>query len=222
MIQHLYTFMKIEELGKRIPEYGPTYPISGYIDAFHESLAHCKLNGKNIDLRIDGWLLREDALKLYEMAYFCQEAILGLGTYHGLSTYIMAQAAQNSPYEKSITSVDLSLDALAVARKNLRGLNVNLICAKAEEIIKDLETQRNRFALAFVDLSYSYEPVYHVCKEIDAVILSGGFILLHDWNDVRNGKDPDYGVYHAARDGLKQGRWEFNGCYGCTALYRRI
>jgi hypothetical protein len=118
--------------------------------------------------------------------------------------------------------VDLSLDALAVARKNLRGLNVNLICAKAEEIIKDLETQRNRFALAFVDLSYSYEPVYHVCKEIDAVILSGGFILLHDWNDVRNGKDPDYGVYHAARDGLKQGRWEFNGCYGCTALYRRI
>jgi hypothetical protein len=54
------------------------------------------------------------------------------------------------------------------------------------------------------------------------VILSGGFILLHDWNDVRNGKDPDYGVYHAARDGLKQGRWEFNGCYGCTALYRRI
>jgi predicted O-methyltransferase YrrM len=134
----------------------------------------------------------------------------------------MAQAAQNSPYEKSITSVDLSLDALAVARKNLRGLNVNLICAKAEEIIKDLETQRNRFALAFVDLSYSYEPVYHVCKEIDAVILSGGFILLHDWNDVRNGKDPDYRVYHAARDGLKQGRWEFNGCYGCTALYRRI
>jgi hypothetical protein len=96
MIQHLYTFMKIEELGKRTPEYGPTYPISGYIDAFHESLAHCKLNGKNIDLRIDGWLLREDALKLYEMAYFCQEAILELGTYHGLSTYIMAQAAQNS------------------------------------------------------------------------------------------------------------------------------
>ena len=76
MIQHPHAFIKIEELGKKIPEYCPTYPLSGYIDAFHESLAHCKLNRKNIDLHIDGWLLREDALKLYEMAYFCQEAIL--------------------------------------------------------------------------------------------------------------------------------------------------
>jgi hypothetical protein len=117
MIQHPYTFLKIEELGKRISEYRPTYPFSGYIDAFHESLADCKLNGKNIDLHIDGWLIREDALKLYEMAYFCQEAILELGTYHGLSTYIIAHAAQNSPCEKSITSVDSSLDALALPGK---------------------------------------------------------------------------------------------------------
>jgi predicted O-methyltransferase YrrM len=96
-------------------------------------LAHCKLNGKNIDLNIDGWLIREDALKLYEMAYFCQKAIIELGTYHGLSTYIMAKAAQNSPYEKPISSVDISLDALAVARENLRGLNVNLICGKLKK-----------------------------------------------------------------------------------------
>lgn len=48
-----------------MPEYCPTYPFSGYIDDFHESLAHCKLNGINIDLHIDGWLQREDALKLY-------------------------------------------------------------------------------------------------------------------------------------------------------------
>jgi hypothetical protein len=89
-------------------------------------------------------------------------------------------------------------------------------------VIKDLKAQRNRFAFAFLDLSYSYEPVYNVCKELDTVISSGGFILLHDWNDVRIGRDPDYGVYHAARDGLKQSCWEFYGCYGCTALYRRI
>lgn len=36
-----------------------------------------------INIGIDGWLLLADAMKLYELTYFCPGDVIELGTYRG-------------------------------------------------------------------------------------------------------------------------------------------
>ena len=57
---------------------------------------------------IEGWLWREDALKLYEMAYFARGNILELGCYHGLSTALLALALRNARRGHKLLSVETS------------------------------------------------------------------------------------------------------------------
>jgi len=63
--------------------------------------------------------------------------------------------------------------------------------------------------------------VRHACEDLKTLIRPGGFALFHDYNDSRNGNDPDYGVYQAVVDTFADGSFEFYGAYGCTGLYRR-
>ena len=71
--------------------YQRTFDFPGdYINAAHHRFATCQQDGGLIDVGIEGWLLPDDALKLYEMVYFADGDILELGTYKGLSTSIMA------------------------------------------------------------------------------------------------------------------------------------
>jgi predicted O-methyltransferase YrrM len=44
--------------------------------------------------RVPGWLRPEDALKLYELAYYATGPILEIGTYRGKSGTLMAIAAR--------------------------------------------------------------------------------------------------------------------------------
>lgn len=91
-----------------IPPYQPTYRFEGeFIDKDHAFYATCPMKEHLIDVGIEGWLRQEDALKLYEMAYFAQGPILELGSYHGLSTSILSLANYNSGLTKEIFSVEL-------------------------------------------------------------------------------------------------------------------
>ncbi|MCL4190227.1 MAG: hypothetical protein KJZ87_00670 [Thermoguttaceae bacterium] len=94
-----------------------------WIDATHRAIAGCPLaDGVLVQLRdrggriIPGWLRREDALKLYELAFFAPADILELGSFHGLSTSILAQAAAHSPFPKRACSIDLNLDTVCRER----------------------------------------------------------------------------------------------------------
>jgi len=50
----------------------PTFSYAGgFINPEHAAFATCPTRHGMIDVGIDGWLLPADALKLYEMAYFC-------------------------------------------------------------------------------------------------------------------------------------------------------
>ncbi len=231
--------MNLDELGMTCPEYRPTFDYGKeYIDSFHKFLSKCQnQDGTLIQIKngrwlggniIQGWLRREDALKLYELAYFVQGDILELGSYHGLSTTILSKANQCSPYKKHIYSVDLDPECVKQTECNLRskGLNrdITTCCADATTAVKTFGADGRKFEFAFIDHSHAYEPVYTVCQELGKVMIKGGWCLFHDFNDARNrdSQNPDYGVYQAVTEGLDATKFEFYGIYGCTALYRGI
>ena len=238
MKSHKTTFMKLEELGNHFPSYQPTFDFQGdFVDASHKFLAECPVkDGFLIQIKnrrwlgsiIKGWQRREDALKLYEMAYFVQGDILELGSYHGLGTCILSLANHKSPHRKKVFSVDL--DPLSVLRTTVNlysmGLkrDVTTICADAAAIVKTFAHDRKKFEFVFIDHSHAYEPVYNVCRELETIVSKGGFCLFHDFNDPRNkdAEDSDYAVYQAVLDGMNSSSFDFYGIYGCTALYRAV
>lgn len=241
MKTHPETFPRLEELGSTIPPYLPTHDFSGpYIDSWHRKIASCpRKDDTLIQMKnrrwfggkvIPGWLRREDALKIYELAYFAArnggDGILELGCYHGLSSTIIARANQNSGHPKAIHTCDLDPACTEAARQNLQSLgldrDVTVVCDDATRVTKRLASQRKRFGFVFIDHSHEYQPVYDVCRELATVTTAGGFCLFHDYNDARNRnpEDEDYGVYQAVVEGLDQDRFEFCGVYGCTGLYR--
>ena len=63
---------------------------------------------------IPGWLLREDAEKLYALAGSAPGPILEVGTYNGKSTLLMATALREAERSGPIYTVDLQQDLDAV------------------------------------------------------------------------------------------------------------
>ena len=232
---HQESFIPLAELGDRTPAYYPTFDFAGeFINKSHEFYSTCPIrDGILIVVRdrpqsgavIEGWLRREDSLKLYEIAYFVSGDILELGSYHGLSTSILAQANHDSPNKKRIYSVDLDPGNVAMVNKHLRAMELDThlttMRGDALSVMARLASQGRKFEFVFVDHSHAYDPVYSVCLKLGEVVVDGGFCLFHDFNDARNrdAKDKEYGVYQAVVEGLDS-RFEFYGVYGCAALYR--
>jgi hypothetical protein len=215
-----------------IPPYRPTFAFDGYINDHHHFLAQAQNTNTGLTLLtapglldhadgrpINGWLRLEDALKLYELAYYCDGDILELGSYEGLSTCILADAMRDSGRHGSVYTVDLSYRQQVAQNARICGLNrlINIITADATAAIKSLSPKR--FDFIFVDHSHTYDDVKAVCLLLPEIVASYGFVLFHDYNDARNGKEPDYGVYQAAIDHLPK-QFRLCGVYGCTGLYR--
>lgn len=235
---HPDTWMSLEELGSRMPPYAPTYDFaSPYIDGEHERIANYPLrDGFLIRMRtgrwfpryVPGWLRREDALKLYELAYFAGGDVLELGSHQGLSTAILARACRNSSPSKRVHTVDLEPAYTRAARKNLERLGlldrVSMRTGDAAAAARELADAGARFGFVFIDHSHTYADTLAVCAVLDRLVIPGGFCLFHDFNDSRNRDegDADYGEYQAVRDGLAPDRFTFYGIYGCTGLYRRL
>jgi hypothetical protein len=233
---HQESFIGLEELGARIPPYHATFDFPGeFINESHKVFSTCPIrDGILIEIKdrplvgsvIEGWLRREDSLKLYEIGYFVSGDILELGSYHGLSTSILSQANHDSPHKKSIYSVDLDPANIAMTNQHLSAMglagNVTTLCGDASSIVRGFAVTAAKFELVFVDHSHAYEPVFSVCRELGKIMVDGGFCLFHDFNDPRNrdAEDSNYGVYQAVIDGLDPNEFQFYGIYGCAALYR--
>ena len=230
---------RFHELGRSIPSYRPTFDLPApFIDRSHKHLAESPLQdgGVLIQLKtrrwfgktIPGYLRREDGLKLYEMAYYAPSDILELGSFHGLSTSILARAIRSSADGKHVYTVDLDPANVTATLDNLRsqGLHrrVTAHCDDAVAAVQRFASQGKQFGFVFIDHAHTYEAVYQVCRELERVTMHGGFCLFHDFNDARNNdpNDRDYGVYQAVTEGLNGARFQFYGVYGCAALYRSV
>ena len=236
MHRHPDTFLQLNKLGSEIPPYQPNYDFPGlFVNAFQRGISNYPLQDGILIQRknrrwfgkvMPGWLRCEDALKLYELCYFAEGDILELGSYHGLSTSIIAQAVRDSKRPRRIFTVDISHSAINETKRNLRSLrlvrNVATLCSDALSATKGFAAESSRFGFIFIDHAHDFQSVYEVCRELENIVLPGAFCLFHDFNDFRNG-DPDckdYAVYQGVVQGLDQAQFEFWGVYGCTGLYR--
>jgi hypothetical protein len=230
---HPDTFLRSDQLGSFYPEYRPTFSIpGGFLNAHHRFLATAVNPGNGgalltapglldhtVGSPIQGWLRIQDALKLYELAYCCVGEILELGTYEGLSTCIMAQAVRDAGRPGRITTIDI--EPRAAARLNARYCGVDTVIdfriGDAVQVVAELPRP---YGFIFVDHSHTYQHVSAACALQAQLVAAHGFVLFHDYNDPRNGTEPDYGVYQAVADALPSEQFEFCGVYGCSALYR--
>jgi cephalosporin hydroxylase len=231
LIRHESTFLTLEQTStdRRFQmSYLKTFCFPGeFIDERHRTLVSNIGADGMIDIGVEGWLLPADALKLYELVYFCGGDVLELGTYRGLSASICTQASEAAGLHNVIVSIDLNSDEIDRARSNLAGRpgfeRVNLFAVEAGQAVRDLAQAKRMFNFAFIDHSHTYEHVYEVCRSLHRVMKLGAFALFHDFNDPRNSASNalDYGVYQGVLDGLDERRFEFWGIYGCTGLFRR-
>jgi predicted O-methyltransferase YrrM len=174
---------------------------------------------------LPGWLLDDDALKLYELAYSSPGPILEIGTYHGKSAIVMAQALRDAGRDEAIVSLDVDAEALrvALAAARERGLAEHLALARgtAESLFRSFPRLRPRFV--FLDGDHSRRGVARDLRALEPRVPAAGLMLLHDYHDARNADpaDLDYGVVEAVEESWMARECEFGGVFGCSALFRR-
>lgn len=228
VIRHADTWVELYQLGKRQP-YRPTYSESLTLGPTHRRLLEAPLHSNSvaIDIGVMGSLRREDAAKLYELAFFVPGNVLELGCGRGLSTTIIAEAVRDANRSAQIVSVDVEARMIDQARAALaaRGIleGVEFVEGDASAVCRSLAKQGLTFGLVFVDHSHAYDDVRSICVLLPNLVQTGGFVLFHDFNDRRNNdlKNGDYGVYAGVIDGLPRPPFSFYGVYGCVGLYRR-
>ena len=181
--------------------------------------------GVHIDVGISGSLRREDALKLYEIAYHVPGDILELGTGEGLSASILAEAIQASGRASLVLSVDRRKEGISAAAAVLSewGLNdsVFLVRLDVEEACRQLIAVNSRFSAVFLDYATRYDELTKTLRLLPDLLTPGGFVLVHDFNDRRNAAgQANFAVYQAVQDGLPSRMFSFCGAFGCLVLYR--
>jgi predicted O-methyltransferase YrrM len=191
-------------------------------------------DGRLIRPDIAGWLRVEDALKLYEMARFSSGDVLELGTYQGLSAWILAMGVRDSGMSgRRVLTVDLFEAPSRVAQRNLeeRGcakwvdFHVGDALAAAEELL----VVGRRFGFAFIDHSHEYNDMMAINdRYLPGLLPAGSFALFHDFTSPRNTDNrnaghssEEYGVAAACRDAFISGSFEYWGAFGACGLFRR-
>ena len=230
LARHPATFLTLRQtsVDRRFARgFRKTYRYRGfYIDEGHRALVARIRRDRMIERGIEGWLLPADALKLYELAYFCGGDILELGTYRGLSASVLLEASVAAGLDNTIVSIDLDPGATEAGRATVAGRpgagRVWFFATSGDEALGTFARARRLFRFCFIDHSHAYEHVLSACRSLPDVLEPGAFCLFHDYNDQRNAMAhiPDYGVYQGVTDGLDPDRFEFWGIYGCCGLFR--
>jgi GT2 family glycosyltransferase/predicted O-methyltransferase YrrM/glycosyltransferase involved in cell wall biosynthesis len=223
-ITHPETWMGRDELGRARP-YRPTIiGFDHFINDQHRYYHECPTKGILIDVGIQGKLRREDALKLYEMAYYATGDILEFGTNRGLSTSILARAITDAGKSSELVTMELDERLAEHARRSLSGLDlsrrVEFMVGDADASCQKLVDAGRKFHFAFIDHSHAYDHVVKACRRLSQLLVPGSFCLFHDYNTSREGT-AEYGVYTAVAHALDESHFEFCGVYGCCGLFRK-
>jgi hypothetical protein len=219
----------LDAIGSAVP-YVPTHPFEGeFISQFHRKLGSAPMGRMDlpflIDIGIDGYLSRDEALKLYEMAYFSSGDVLELGTHKGLSTKIMAQAITDAGAHQGFETVDIDLRTHATARINVglwQNRWVKFTIKDATKRLEQLVYYRRKFGFIFVDHWHGYKETLEAAERGRDLLLDGGYMMFHDFLDAgNNNPDHPYGVYAAVLDAFGGDRsMKFVSFCGGSAIFK--
>lgn len=210
--------------GSAIRPYRPTIS-DGFLSERHKSFSTALLQPGSVAFAypVSGKLRREDALKLYEMAYLADGDCLELGTYKGLSSSIMGEALRDAGKPHKVYTADLNPDFVEAARAAYRKLKLENVVTNVMEggaYIHLCAERGMMFSFAFIDHWHGYDATVEACVALPSVLKKGGFVLFHDFTHAGNVSDnANYDVVRAVKDALSAD-FRFYGIFGCCALYR--
>jgi predicted O-methyltransferase YrrM len=205
---HPETLVPSAERGAGRP-YTKTFDFAGaVIDPYHAHIANARVGRPElafgIDLGIEGYLASDEALKLYELAFFSSGDVLELGTYKGLSTSIIACALRNRGSGR-LDTCDIDKANSAAARLSILfrpgRFRVRFNVSDATQFLDSLIAERRKFSFVFIDHWHGYKETFEAATRLPELLQSGGFAMFHDYNDA-SGLDPahPHQVYQAVAD----------------------
>jgi predicted O-methyltransferase YrrM len=178
-----------------------------------------------IDIGLDGYLARAEAMKLYELAYFGSGDVLELGTYMGLSASIVGNALRNRG-DGELHTCDISTVYSRTAQQCLKWHParpfIHFHTGDAPTFLDRMIAQQRTFGLIFVDHWHSYEQTHEVAIRLPRLVRPGGFAMFHDYNDP-SARDPahPHKVFQAVRDGLDQDMFQSCCVAASSAVFQR-
>jgi predicted O-methyltransferase YrrM len=132
---------------------------------------------------IPGWLAPEDALKLYELAYFATGPILEIGMYCGRSTTILATAVADRGSDVPIISLDTDPFAISMTMRSLQMHGVErhviLACSSIHAFIQAMPPLAP--SLVFLDADHTEAAVRADVDALQRCARTGTLVMFHDY-----------------------------------------
>jgi SAM-dependent methyltransferase/predicted O-methyltransferase YrrM len=220
-------FPGLDDLGRAISPYRPAFARSGdFIDGSHRAIGPVGDSAAMMRSDIPGLLRVADGLSLYEFAYHAGGDILELGASGALSTSILCRAVRNSRSGVQVVAVDASparhRETSGILSDRALDHCYRGLVGNAAPILSDLARHGRQIGFAFIDFAQSYEAVKGACDLLTGLMIPGGFMLFHDFDDVRNRTELEhFGIYRAVRDYVQDTEGAaFLGMVGCCAIVR--
>lgn len=184
-----------------------------YIGAGHRSIFERTEN-------IPGWQVPGDAYKIYEVAHYCGDVILEIGTFSGRSAVVAVEGALSNPNRRSTCffSIDINPD---YAQRGYDSLATRGFDGCGAFFLGGLGPFIDEFTISptmvFVDGDHRYAGVKSDLELLAKYLRSGVPILCHDYLNSDNGK-PEMGVQQAVDEWVRDGFGKLMGSFGCTVL----
>ena len=168
---------------------------------------------------VPGWMLPEDGLKLYELAYFAPGPILEIGAYHGKSAILMCNAARDGGTGATVLSVDVDGHALDAARAHRLPATASpdgivFFRGSVEALLRTASGLRP--GLVFIDGDHSTRERRGPSRRSNSRLPDGALLLFHDYFQT-----PEMSVPDAVAETWVPADCEFGGAFGSCGLFVR-
>lgn len=172
---------------------------------------------------LEGLGYPEDALKLYELAWFSPGDVLEIGTFRGRATATMAMALVSAGNPARVVGIDIDDGVLRAAASGLSkaglGHRVTLTRGTAETVLPRMPKLRP--GLVFVDGDHSYRGVMKDLATLAPIVPDGSIVVLHDYEGYA-AEDPYFTrVFEAAADSWLSSECDFLGRFGLSGAFVR-
>jgi len=184
-----------------------------YVDAGHRSIYDRTDN-------IPGWQMPGDTYKIYELAHYCGDVILEIGTFSGRSAVVAVEGALSNPKRLSpcFFSIDINPDYV---QRGYGALAARGLDRYGGFFLGGLRPFVDEFSISptmvFVDGDHRYAGIKDDLALLANYLQPGVPILCHDYLNSDNGK-PEMGVRQAVDEWVRDGFGRLIGGFGCSAL----
>lgn len=169
---------------------------------------------------IPGWQMPGDTYKIYEVAHYCGDVILEIGTFSGRSAVVAVEGALSNPKRRSTCffSIDVHPDYALRGYASLadRGLGQygGFFLGGLGPFVEEFSISPT---MVFVDGDHRYAGIKSDLALLEKYLQPGVPILCHDYLNSDNGK-PEMGVKQAVDEWVQDGFGQIMGGFGCTIL----